>query len=339
LKVEDRYRALREAGVLRVLVRPAAASDASRLWFLRLRCRPDASGRLGDRLAARDDVGWVALLSGGAELTCTTSLPADAACGTGVLPRLSNTASVLSFSAYSVMRSYSGGPAEWSGFDEPLTADAQRRLLNGREPTRRIARRKVRSEDLDLLRELSLDGRAGQAALARAPGWPMSRVATRLQALLDSGAVDVDVDYLLEPFGFATSAHLFLQVAPDRIVAVCEALSAHRLTSRVAAISGSANVMAVVTCRTGNDLFVHVTEQVGALAGVIHVETLPLLTRLKQANTVSPAAGSNTPLDQRSALLWPAAAPRRRSPNGSTTSQPRPCSPWASTLIAGRPRR
>jgi DNA-binding Lrp family transcriptional regulator len=135
------------------------------------------------------------------------------------------------------------------------------------------------------LRELSLDGRAGQAALARTLGWSMSRVATRLQALLDSGAVDVDVDFLLEPFGFTTSAHLFLQVAPGRIVAVGEALSAHRLTSWVAAISGSANIMAAVTCRTGNDLFAYVTEEVGALDGVLHVETVPLLTRLKQAST------------------------------------------------------
>ncbi|MFJ7217808.1 Lrp/AsnC family transcriptional regulator [Amycolatopsis sp. NPDC098790] len=280
-----RYRALHEAGVLRVLVRPAAASDTSRLWLLRLQCRPDASARLGDRLAARDDVGWVALVSGGAELMCTTSLPAGSACGTGVLPRLSNTAAVLSFSAYSVLRSYSGGPAEWSGFDEPLTAEAQRHLLNGREPTRRVARGEVLPDDRELLHELALDGRATQAALARALDWPMSRVAGRLQALLDTGAVDVDVDYLLEPFGFTTSAYLFLQVAPDRIVAVCEALSAHRFTSWVAAISGAANVMAAVTCRSGNDLFEYVTGQVGALGGVIHVETLPVLTRLKQADT------------------------------------------------------
>ncbi|GAA3551941.1 hypothetical protein GCM10022222_39410 [Amycolatopsis ultiminotia] len=280
-----RYRALRNAGVLRVLVRPAAASDASRLWLLRLQCRPDAAARLGARLAARDDVGWVALLSGGSELLCTTSLPADAACGTGVLPRLSNTATVLSFAAYSVLQSYSGGPAEWSGFDTPLTADAQRHLLDGCEPTRRVAHGEVPVEDLGLLHELSRDGRASQAALARALDWPMSRVATRLRALLDSGAVDVDVDYLLEPFGFTTSAHLFLQVAPGRIVAVCEALSANRLTTWAAAISGSANVVVSVTCRTSNELFAYVTEQIGALDGVLHVETLPLLTRLKQANT------------------------------------------------------
>jgi hypothetical protein len=113
----------------------------------------------------------------------------------------------------------------------------------------------------------------------------MSRLSTRLQSLLDSGAVDVDVDYLLEPFGFRTSAQLLLQVAPSRIAAVCEALSAHRFTSWVAAVTGPANVTAAVSCRDSNELFAYVTEQAGTLDGVTGVEIVPVLTRLKQADT------------------------------------------------------
>ena len=114
-----RYRTMHEAGVLRVLTSPTTAPADRRLWVLRMQCRPDAAATLGERLAARDDVGWVALLSGGAELLCTSTLPADAACGTGVLPKLSHTAAVLSFTAHCVLQSYSGGPAEWSAFDQP----------------------------------------------------------------------------------------------------------------------------------------------------------------------------------------------------------------------------
>ncbi len=280
-----RYRALHEAGLVRVLVRPAGMSQYNRLWLLRMQCRPDAAAALGQRLAERDDVGWVALVSGGSEIICTASLPADASCGTGVLSKLSHTTAVLSFTAFSVLRSYSGGPAEWSGFDEPLTPEAENILLNGREPTRRAAHGTIPAPDAALVRELRNDGRVSLSVLARALDWPLSRVSTRLQALLDTGALDVDVDYLLEPFGFTTSAHLFLQVSPGRIAAVCEALSAHRNTSWVAAITGSANVLAAVTCRKSDDLFSYVTEQVGALEGVLHVETVPLLTRLKQAET------------------------------------------------------
>ncbi|MEK8170683.1 hypothetical protein NKH77_17075 [Streptomyces sp. M19] len=72
--------------MLRVLVGEAAASARHPLWLLRLQCRPAAAARLGNALAARNDVFWVALHSGGAELMCTTTLPADTEDGTGVLP-------------------------------------------------------------------------------------------------------------------------------------------------------------------------------------------------------------------------------------------------------------
>ena len=280
-----RYRALYEAGIVRVVVRPAGLSSDNRLWLLRLQCRPDAAAALGERLAERDDVGWVALVSGGSELICTASLPAGEACGTGVLPRLSRTTAVLSFTAHSVLRSYSGGPAEWSGFDESLTPEARRILLNGREPARRSAHGTIPEQDAALVRALRGDGRASVSGLARSLDWPISRVSARLQTLLDTGALDVDIDYLLEPFGFSTSAHLFLQVSPGRIAAVGEALSAHPSTSWVAAITGSANVLAAVTGRESDDLFAYVTEDVGALEGVLHVEIVPVLTRLKQADT------------------------------------------------------
>jgi DNA-binding Lrp family transcriptional regulator len=281
-----RYRAMHEAGVLRVLVSEATASARRGLWLLRLQCRPAAAAHLGEVLAARDDVSWVALHSGGAELMCTTTLPADAACGTGVLPRISHTAEVLSFSTYLVLHSYSGGPAEWSGFDEPLGEEAKRYLLQGRDPSRRQeAYGHVLAEDRALLDELRRDGRATASALSRTLNWPLSRVRSRLQTLLDSGAVSVDVDVMLEAFGYRISATLLLQVAPNLIVPVCEALSSHRQTSWVAAVTGSANVVAAVTCRDSAELFTYVTEQLGGLPGVLHVEAVPLLTRLKQSAT------------------------------------------------------
>ncbi len=143
----------------------------------------------------------------------------------------------------------------------------------------------IEADDLALCAALRSDGRASLSALARILDRPTSRVGSRLQHLLETGTVTVDVDVLLEHFGFDTSAHLFLQVAPDRIAAVCETLSTHPHTSWVAAITGSANVMAAVTCRSSDDLFIYVTEQVGPLDGVLHLEILPVLTRLKQADT------------------------------------------------------
>jgi hypothetical protein len=53
----------------------------------------------------------------------------------------------------------------------------------------------------------------------------------------------------------------------------------------VAAVTGSANIVAAVTCRDSTELFSYVTGQLGGLPGVIHVEVVPLLSRPKQAAT------------------------------------------------------
>jgi len=53
----------------------------------------------------------------------------------------------------------------------------------------------------------------------------------------------------------------------------------------VAAVTGSANIVTAVTCRDRTELFSYVTGQLGGLPGVIHVEVVPVLSRLKQAAT------------------------------------------------------
>lgn len=53
----------------------------------------------------------------------------------------------------------------------------------------------------------------------------------------------------------------------------------------MAAITGSANIVAAVTCRDARRLFAFVTDRVGGLPGIIHVEIPPILSRRKQAGT------------------------------------------------------
>lgn len=94
---------------------------------------------------------------------------------------------------------------------------------------------------------------------------------------------------MLFPFGHLAwscyRATLLVQVAPNRIQDVGDALSRHPQTSWVAAIPGSANIAAAVTFRDAQELFRYVTDEAGALPGILHVEILPILTRLKQADT------------------------------------------------------
>ena len=52
-----------------------------------------------------------------------------------------------------------------------------------------------------------------------------------------------------------------------------------------AAITGSANLLVTVTCRTLEDLYHFVTAKVGALDAVRQADVVPVLHRLKQAGT------------------------------------------------------
>lgn len=275
-----RVRDMHAAGLARVVVRPSGFSPARRAWTVRIRCRPDAGTKLAEALADRDDVGWVALVSGGSEIICTTT-GAPGAETEGVLARLPRTGPVLSFDAQALLRAFASSTAEWTMFDERLGEGQIARLLDGSDRTGSGVA-SLDEADAPLLAALAVDGRASVAALARATGWPTSRVASRLEALLGAGLLYVGTDFLPEAFGYHATAIMYLTVPPGRIVEVGEALATHRETGFVAATTGSANLFAVVTCRTLDDLFRYVSEEVGALPEVQQMDLAPYLRRVKQ---------------------------------------------------------
>jgi DNA-binding Lrp family transcriptional regulator len=284
--VARRYRALRTSGALRVLVLSDARATGALTWFVRIVCRPDAAETLADAIAARDDVSWVSVTSGGSELSCVTrSNPDDQS--SVLLQRLPRTAQVLSFTAYSVLHMHVGGEAEWLAFDDPLTDDQLETLLAGVGPTRTGSSRPtaLREEDRPLLAALARDGRAGVVELARSTGWPQSRVSARLDELMTSGAIGAEIDLAPELYGFRAGAYLWMTVAPGELHATGEALSRHPETSFAAAVTGAANLLAVVTCRDAEGLYEYVTAKVGALPAVREVEIVPLLRRVKMAGT------------------------------------------------------
>ncbi|MFJ9249160.1 Lrp/AsnC family transcriptional regulator [Streptomyces sp. NPDC101776] len=293
--VARRYRALVADGAVRVRALPSHAQLGDRTWFVRVQCRPDATDALADALAAREDTSYVSVTSGGSEIVCQTHTGLRDQ-GGSVLQRLPRTAKVLGFNASAVMHMYLGSGAKWLAFDDPLTDD-QAALLHASDHQQRattggdLAAQEVpnaavpREQDGPLMAELARDGRAGVVELARACGWSKSRVSTRLEELLSAGALRVAVDLAYPRFGFHAPAYLWLTVAPGRLNATGEVLSAHPETTFAAAVTGSANLVVTVTCRTMDDLFSYVTTKVGALEGVQQVDVVPVLHRLKQAGT------------------------------------------------------
>jgi DNA-binding Lrp family transcriptional regulator len=143
----------------------------------------------------------------------------------------------------------------------------------------------IRPDDTPLVAELARDGRAGVVALARATGWPQSRVSARLGEILASGAVHVTTDLAPALFGFHATAYLWLTVTPGDLHQTGQALSLHPETTFSAAVTGAANLLVTVTCRDLAALYAFVTTKVGTLPAVRQVEIVPVLHRLKQAGT------------------------------------------------------
>ncbi|BEP15581.1 AsnC family transcriptional regulator [Acidothermaceae bacterium B102] len=285
--VARRYRSLVSDGAIRLLVLTDARASGDQAWFVRIVCRPDAADALAEAIAARDDVSWVTVTSGGSELSCVTRSDPDDHSSV-LLQRLPRTAQVLSFTAHSVMYMHIGGDAEWLAFDDPLT-DAQVEALTGGEAPPRTGSSlptALRDEDRPLLNALSRDGRAGVVELARTTGWPQSRVSSRLDELLSTGAIGCELDLAPDAFGFRASAYLWMTVPPGELHATGEALSRHPETSFAAAVTGAANLLAVVTCKDAAALYTYVTTKVGALPAVRELEIVPTLRRVKQAGTL-----------------------------------------------------
>ncbi|ACU70060.1 transcriptional regulator, AsnC family [Catenulispora acidiphila DSM 44928] len=284
--VARRYRALRADGAVRVRALPSHGARGEATWFVRIQTRPDATDALAEALAAREDTAYVSITSGGAEIVCQTRTDPGAA-GGSVLHRLPRTAQVLAYQAHAVLHMHVGDGTKWLAFDDPLAPDQLDRLRGDAIPAPAPSGLDgaLRDSDAPLLTELARDGRASAAELARATGWPETRVSTRLDALLTNGALHIAVDLAYPRFGFAAAAYLWLTVTPGDLTAVGDALAQYPETTFAAAVTGSANLLVTVTCRTLEDLYRYVTARVGALDAVRQVDVVPVLHRLKQAGT------------------------------------------------------
>jgi DNA-binding Lrp family transcriptional regulator len=285
--VARRYRGLLAEGALRVQVQPDERVTGQQRWFVRVQCRPDAAAALADSMAARGDVSWVSITSGGSEIVCVAFSDPSLEDGS-VLTRLPRTRQVLSFTAFAVLHMHVGSSeAKWMPFDEPLTRAQIAALhgVTGLASADTAAGPAIRSDDAPLVAALARDGRAGVVALARATGWPQSRVSARLAELLASGAVHVTTDLAPGLFGFHATAYLWLTVTPGDLHPTGQALSLLPETTFAAAVTGTANLLVTVTCRDLAALYAFVTTKVGPLPAVRQVETVPVLHRLKQAGT------------------------------------------------------
>ena len=136
--------------------------------------------------------------------------------------------------------------------------------------------------DEALLKVLQRDGRATMSELQAASGLSEDAVRRRLAHLRDTGVLYFDVQYTQRLLGQNVTAMLWLSVAPAALSDVGTAIAGHRQVSFAVAVTGHANIFAVLVCRDTRELYAYLSEEIGALDGVQGVETALVLRHIKQ---------------------------------------------------------
>ncbi|QUQ67282.1 Lrp/AsnC family transcriptional regulator [Kutzneria sp. CA-103260] len=275
--IAHRYRQLHAAGLRVVGVvngRKAGHVD----WLVRIRCAPDAAATIATALARRDDTSWVAILSGGTEITCITRVRTGA--DHLLLQRLARTPRINGVTAHCMIRDLAG-VGGWPGRTSALTEDQVEAL---RPPeTDAGPATELTDQDQALITTLAIDGRTTYPRLAAATGWSESTVRRRLADLRADGILYFDVDIDPTLFGYDCQAIVWLTVGPAQLNTVAQTLAGHPEIAFAAATTGSTNILAFVVVPDLDGLYDYLADRIGGLPGVIQVDTSPMGKQVKYA--------------------------------------------------------
>ncbi|MEU8706004.1 AsnC family transcriptional regulator [Streptomyces sp. NPDC048565] len=288
--VARRFQALLRRGVVRVvgLVDPAVHGRAT--WVARVTCRPDRVDAIAEALTRRPDVSYAHLASGGAEIICTLHAPIAEDRGPDLLPRrLQRSSGVLGVDMSLLLHPFHAPWAHWAGFGPPLSAEAVALLTahESRPETRPGPSPGTpvppKEEDQPLLAALAEDGRASHARLAQLTGWSTSRVARRMETLVEAGTLYFDVDLLSQRLGWNLQATLWLRTAPAHLHQVGSDLVHHPEVAFTAAIAGEHNLMCIVICTGTQDFYRYLTTSLAAITDIDAYTVSIRVRHLKQA--------------------------------------------------------
>ncbi|MBE8517435.1 Lrp/AsnC family transcriptional regulator [Amycolatopsis sp. H6(2020)] len=277
--VTRRYARLRDSKVINLV----GVADPSRLdgaeWVVRMQCKPGSALQVAEALARRDDTRWVALLSGGTEISASLRAWSARERDELILQRLHRTAPVVSVTAHSVLNVFTNARHGFEG-PAPLTTDQIAALQPQYADTDTDT---LVDADRPLLDALSIDGRAPYPALAAATGWSESTVARRIRALRAADLLRFDLDVNAAALGYRTEARLWASVPPAHLAQTGAAVAAHPEVTFCAATTGPTNLLISTVCRDNRDLYRYLTERLGALPYIGEIQTAPVIRVVKRA--------------------------------------------------------
>ena len=281
--VARRYRALRQAGTVKVVGGLSAGRIGLTTWMIRLQCAPGSSVAIAQALAKRADTSWVRIASGGTEVLCSILTPDDDREAL-LLERLPATRPIIAISTYCVVHTFTGNEDGWQPVATALNAEQVAALTPdppaGPRPESTIV---LDAADRILAAELARDGRTPFTELAAATGLDESSVRRRLAALQADGTLYFDLDVDSRAFGYGFSALLWLSVEPARLSAVGRALAGFAEVAFAGATTGPTDVVASIVTTSGTAFYLFLTEAIGTLPGVREIQSAPVLRTVKRA--------------------------------------------------------
>jgi DNA-binding Lrp family transcriptional regulator len=178
------------------------------------------------------------------------------------------------------------GVGGWPGRLEALTPSEVEALASDSSPPHPVRGvsdpRPLPEDDRRVLRLLAVEGRMS-FDLARAAEIPESTVRRRVADLIGGVLMfEVEVDPSL--YGRRLDVWCWMDVQPSALGAVTGALAGHSEVAFAATTTGGTSIVAILELADATDLDRHLTERVGTLPGVMHVETDIAVRWIKRAS-------------------------------------------------------
>jgi DNA-binding Lrp family transcriptional regulator len=287
---QRRYQRLHEAGYVKVI----AASDVLASGFglsveVRVSCGAAGVAALADALTARDEVRFVATLTGSADIvaqlvvsdhrqleTLVQELFSEAGARSEALTTLRTF--TVPFAALPGVRPAAAASTGGESAATPNAAIPDPRVDEGVAPLSASATPLERA----VFENLIDDGRLPLVDLARAVGQSEGVVKRVLDALIASGRIRIGPLVAPALFGLNTELTVWISVAPDHLSEAARQLAAHPAVAYTAATAGRYNLVAQVFLRDVSATYDFTTAVLGALPGVREVDVAIQMTTRKR---------------------------------------------------------
>jgi DNA-binding Lrp family transcriptional regulator len=291
--IARRYRRLFDHRVVRVV----GQLDTQRLgrsdWAVRIRCAPGSAPAVATKVAQHPDTAWVQLTSGGTEIVSTIHSHDSDARTPLLVGQLSAGREVVGLEAYCLLHLFATGASPPPGWND-LSGTEVARLRDAARAGAAHERPAVALQDSDwpLIHALAEDGRAPYRQLAERVHWHESTVRRRVEELVASGVLFFDIDLDGDAVGLRSRALLWMSVAPAKLAEVGRALAGRPEIPFAAATTGSTNLIAALNCEDDRSLYEYIVEEMAALDGLTHIETVPVMRAVKMHATMTPPRSS-----------------------------------------------